>query len=395
MKRAIILMMDSVGIGYSHDADKYGDVGSNTLLHIIKKYPQINIDNLASLGIIHSLKASSAEANQAILPSVALNPHAIYGYGVEISNGKDTPSGHWELMGCPVLFDWGYFHDTPVFPPQLLETILKKANLEDSLGNCISSGTVILDEFGEEHIKTGKPIFYTSADSVFQIAAHEEHFGLEKLYTLCKIAREELYQYNIGRVIARPFIGEKKGEFKRTGNRKDYSIKPHEKTLLDVAVENGKRVVSIGKIADIFADQGISKSIKSSTLKNLYDDTLKTVKEEKEASIIFTNFVDFDSEYGHRRDVKGYKEALEYFSNRLPEVLNILSDEDLLVIVADHGNDPTWTGTDHTREHVPFLLYNKNFKNKDIGRRETFSDLSQSIASFLNLPTLKHGKSFL
>ncbi|MDR2007529.1 MAG: phosphopentomutase [Alphaproteobacteria bacterium] len=393
MKRVIILMMDSLGIGYAEDADNYGDVGANTLGHIIEKYPNIQMDSLKQLGMISALKQSSSPFKN--LPDTTLNPHASYGYGVETSKGKDTPSGHWELMGCPVNFDWGYFHGNPVFPVELLETIYQKAGISGSLGNSIASGTTILDEFGEEHIKTGLPIFYTSADSVFQIACHEEHFGLEKLYDLCKIAREELYKYNIGRVIARPFLGEVRGGFKRTGNRKDYSIKPHEKTLLDVAVANGKTVVAIGKISDIFAAQGISKSIHSSTLKNLFDDTLLAVQNEKEAGIIFTNFVDFDSEYGHRRDVRGYAEAIEYFSGRLPEILNILGDEDLLVITADHGNDPTWAGTDHTREHVPLLVYNKKMEGKNIGRRESFADLGQSLATYLELPALKHGKTFL
>lgn len=403
MKRAIILLMDSVGIGYAHDADKYGDVGSNTLGHILEQYPNANLKNLASLGFIHALQESSQ--NNFKNPTFGyllgdLNPNAIYGYGIETSNGKDTPSGHWELMGCPVNFDWGYFRAEPgaeneIFPQELLDILVKKANLKGYLGNCAGSGTEIIDTFAEEHIKTGKPIFYTSADSVFQIAAHEEHFGLENLYNLCKIAREELYKYNIGRVIARPFVGEKLGEFKRTGNRKDYSINPPEKTLLDIAVENGKKVTSIGKISDIFAGNGISKSIKSSTLPNLANDTIKAIQEEKDSSIIFTNFVDFDSEYGHRRDVKGYKEALEYFDSRLPEVLGLLQEDDLLIITADHGNDPTWQGNDHTREHVPFLLYNKSFITKNIGKRDTFADLGQSIATYLDLPALKHGKSFL
>lgn len=398
MKRAIILLMDSVGIGYAHDAEKYGDNGSNTVGHILETFPKAELKHLSQLGLIHALKDSSgSNYNQ---PLVELNKHALYGYGVETSNGKDTPSGHWELMGCPVDFDWGYFiaekgKETEIFPQELLDIIIKKANLKGCLGNKVASGTKILEELGEEHIKTGKPIFYTSADSVFQIATHEEHFGLENLYSLCKIVREELYKYNIGRVIARPFIGENKSNFKRTGNRKDYSIEPHEDTLLDIAKNNGKKVVSIGKISDIFAARGISKSIKSSTLPNLANDTIKAIKEEKDATIIFTNFVDFDSEYGHRRDVKGYKEALEYFDSRLPEIFAELQEDDLVIITADHGCDPTWKGTDHTREHVPFLLYSKSFNTKNIGRRETFSDLGQSIASYLELPALKHGKSFL
>lgn len=403
MKRAIILLMDSLGIGYSHDAEIYEDIGANTLGHILEQYPNTNLKNLSNLGLIHSLKESCKSTFKDPTfgyPLVQANKNSIYGYGVETSRGKDTPSGHWELMGCPVDFDWGYFRATQgsknkIFPQELLDILVKKANLKGYLGICAGSGTEIIDTFGEEHIKTNKPIFYTSADSVFQIAAHEEHFGLENLYNLCKIAREELYKYNIGRVIARPFIGEKLGEFKRTGNRKDYSIEPHEQTLLDIAKANGKKVTSIGKISDIFAGKGISKSIKSSTLPNLGNDTIKAIKEELDSSIIFTNFVDFDSEYGHRRDVKGYKEALEYFDSRLPEIMANLKDDDMLIITADHGCDPTWKGSDHTREHVPFLAYNKYFTTKNIGKRETFSDLGQSIANYLELPPLKHGKSFL
>ncbi len=398
MKRAIILLMDSVGIGCSHDAEKYGDKGANTIGHILEHYPDTNLKNLSTLGLIYTLQDSCGSNYKH--PLGDLTPHTIYGYGVETSKGKDTPSGHWELMGCPVNFDWGYFiaekgKENSIFPQELLDILVKKGNLKGYLGNRAGSGTQIIDELAEEHIKTGKPIFYTSADSVFQIAAHEEHFGLENLYKLCKIAREELYKYNIGRVIARPFIGNKVGEFKRTGNRKDYSIEPHENTLLDIAKNNGKKVVSIGKISDIFAARGITKAIKSSTLPNLCNDSIKAIKEEKDVSIIFTNLVDFDSEYGHRRNVKGYKEALEYFDSRLPEVLENLQDDDLLIITADHGCDPTWKGTDHTREYVPFLLYSKSFDTKNIGKRDTFSDLGQSIATYLDLPPLKHGKSFL
>jgi phosphopentomutase len=393
MKRAIILMLDSFGVGYAKDADKYGDVGANTFGHIIKAYPDIKVPNMAKMGLVNILKNSSKEDFNL---KIEQNPIAHYGYAIETSNGKDTPSGHWELMGCPVSFDWGYFRDenTP-FSKELLEKILSKAGLKGSLGNSIASGTAIIEDFGEEHIKTGFPIFYTSTDSVFQIACHEETFGLDNLYNLCKIAREELYDYNIGRVIARPFLGDNKATFKRTGNRKDYSINPPSETLLDVMKNNKGQVVSIGKISDIFAGNGITKAVKSSTLPNLVDDTIKQVKEVKDYSIIFTNFVDFDSEYGHRRDVKGYKEALEYFDSRLPEILAHVGEDDLVVLLADHGNDPTWKGTDHTREHVPVIFYNKKLGGKDIGVLNTFADVGQTIATYLGLPKLKHGSSFL
>jgi phosphopentomutase len=392
-KRAIILLMDSFGIGTCEDSAKYGDEGANTFGHILEKFPNTKIPNLTNLGLINCLEHS---CNNTFGHIPNKNPTAQYGYAQEISHGKDTPSGHWELMGFPVLFDWGYFHaKTNSFPQELLDVIYKKANLTGSLGNCIGSGTNIIDTYAREHLETKKPIFYTSADSVFQIACHEEIFGLENLYHLCKIAREELYKYNIGRVIARPFIGNLTDGFKRTGNRKDYSIAPQEKTLLDVMKEQGGSVVSIGKISDIFAGSGITKAVKSSTLPNLWNDTLGAVQTHNEYSIIFTNFVDFDSEYGHRRDVKGYKEALEYFDSRLPEILKLLTDDDLLIITADHGCDPTWVGTDHTREYIPILFYNKKIQAKYIGKRPTFSDVGQSIASFLGLPALKNGKSFL
>ena len=404
VKRVIIAMLDSVGIGYAHDAIEYGDqknngdVGANTVGHIIKKFPEINIPNLRQLGFLNCLELSINDnntSNDFIVEKVD-NPLALYGFGVEISKGKDTISGHWELMGCPVDFEWGYFHDKlNSFPESLLKKIYTKAEISGSLGNCVASGTEIIKKFGEEHIKTNKPIFYTSADSVFQIAAHEEYFGLNRLYRLCEIVREELYKDNIGRIIARPFLGEEANLFKRTGNRKDYSILPPHKTLLNVMEENHGDVIAIGKIADIFAHSGITKTLKVSGLQNLIQTTLQEISQKQRFSIIFTNFVDFDSEYGHRRDVKGYKEALEYFDSELPKILNMLSKEDLLVIIADHGNDPTWYGTDHTREHVPILFYGNNINPQSIGKRNTFSDVAQSIAYYLDLPKLKHGKSFL
>lgn len=404
-KRVIIMLLDSVGIGHSHDSALYGDKtkggdhGANTLGNILLQHPNTLITNLTNLGLLNSFNLSVQHNNtqNKYVVNPCANPTASYGFAIETSVGKDTITGHWELMGCPVDFEWGYFtNPTNSFPQNLLNTLYTKGNIAGSLGNCVASGTDIINKFGEEHIKTLKPIFYTSADSVFQIAASEEHFGLQNLYNLCEIAREELYKDNIGRVIARPFTGNNPTNFKRTGNRKDYSIAPSNATVLNTLVENNGQVIAIGKVADIFANSGISKSIKASGLTDLFNATIAEIKKEPVVNtIVFTNFVDFDSEFGHRRDVVGYKNALEYFDSRLPEALSLLTENDLLVIIADHGNDPTWYGTDHTREHVPVLFYNKATSPKNLGQLNSFSDVAQSIATYLNLPKLKHGKSFI
>lgn len=252
---------------------------------------------------------------------------------------------------------------------------------------------MILEELGEEHLKTGKPIFYTSADSVFQIACHEESFGLERLYKLCELARELVDEYNIGRVIARPFLGTQANNFARSVNRHDYSVTPPSATLLDKMKASGGEVVSVGKIADIFADQGITKATKAFGIDGLFDASLEELKQAKDQTIIFTNFVNFDADFGHRRNVSGYASALEYFDKRLPEMLELMQDDDLLVLTADHGCDPTWHGTDHTREHIPAIFYGKSVPAGSIGLRDTFADIGQSIADFHNLPKLEYGKS--
>lgn len=402
MKRTFILMMDSFGIGAAADADKFGDVGANTLGHIAKACAEgkvagrgpLSLPNLTKLGLGHACELSSGLFPAGLDKQTEVV--AAYGYAKEISSGKDTPSGHWEIAGVPVLFDWGYFTNTTnSFPPELLDAIVAKAGLPGYLGNCHASGTQVLDDLGEEHLRTGKPIFYTSADSVFQIACHEETYGLEKLYELCHIVRELLEPYNIGRVIARPFVGSHKGEFKRTGNRHDYSVLPPAPTVLDYMKEAGGDVVSIGKIADIYAHQGITKQVKGTGLTELWDRTLEEVKAAGDNTIVFTNFVDFDSSYGHRRDVKGYADALEYFDSRLPELFALMQDGDVAVLTADHGCDPTWGGTDHTREHIPVIFYGKPVKAGSVGGRDTFADIGQSIAAYHGLPKLQYGTSFL
>ena len=397
-------MLDSLGIGASADAEKFGDVGSNTFGHIAKACAEgkandgregpLNIPNLTKLGLAHACADSTGtfpaglDANADVVSA--------YGYAQEISSGKDTPSGHWEIAGVPVLFDWGYFSDTEnSFPKELLDQLVEQFDLPGYLGDCHSSGTKILDDLGEEHMASGKPIFYTSADSVFQIACHEETFGLDRLLKLCELARELLEPYNIGRVIARPFVGNDKSDFARTGNRRDYSILPPAPTLLDVMSANGGEVVSVGKIADIYAHQGITKKVKGTGLEALFDQTLEQVKAAGDQTIVFTNFVDFDSAWGHRRDVSGYAKGLEYFDTRLPELLDILDDGDVVVLTADHGCDPTAPGTDHTREHIPVLFYGKNVPKGPLGLRETFADIGQSIAAYHGLPALDYGKSFL
>jgi phosphopentomutase len=319
-----------------------------------------------------------------------------YGYAAELSSGKDTPSGHWEIAGVPVLFDWGYFsRKTDTFPPELLDELIARADLPGVLGNCHSSGTTIIAELGDEHVRTGKPIVYTSADSVFQIACHEEAFGLQRLYDLCDIARALVDEYHIGRVIARPFIGDGPDSYVRTGNRRDLTTPPHAATVLDKLVESGGDVYSIGKIADIYAHRGITKKIKATGNEALFDATLAAMKEAGDNSIVFTNFVDFDMLYGHRRNVAGYAAALEYFDRRLPELMVEMRDDDLLVLCADHGCDPTWQGSDHTREHIPVLAYGACIKPGSLGLRETFADIGQTVAAHLGLSPMDYGTSFL
>ncbi len=412
MKRTIFLLLDSLGIGASHDADKFegsladgtvfNDVGANTFGSIAKlcaageadigRKGPLFIPNLTKLGLAHACQGSSGEFPMRLDESIV--PISAYGHAQEISTGKDTPSGHWEITGAPVLYEWGYFKSKEnSFPQALLDAIVERSGISGYLGNCHSSGTVILDELGEEHIKTGKPIFYTSSDSVFQIACHEETYGLERLYELCEIARELLEPYNIGRVIARPFSGEKAGEFARTGNRHDYSVLPPSETLLDRMKNAGGEVVSIGKISDIFAAQGITQAIKANGLEALFDATLQSLKEAKKETIIFTNFVNFDADFGHRRNVAGYAAALEYFDTRLPEMLELMDKDDLLVLSADHGCDPTWPGSDHTREHIPVIFYGESIPAGSVGLRDTFADIGQTIAEYHQLPDLEYGKS--
>lgn len=393
-KRAIIIVLDSFGIGALPDAHKFGDIGSDTLGHIdeycFNHNITFNIPNLLKLGLgkaYHTVNGKNLHCDN---DSYALN--GSFGACREVSSGKDTSSGHWEIAGCPVLFDWGYFTaKTNTFPQDLLNKIMQKSGVKGFLGNCHASGTDIIRDLGDQHIQTGFPIIYTSADSVFQIACHEEHFGLDNLYRLCNIVREALTPYNIARVIARPFLGDKPENYTRTGNRKDYSVLPSSKTLLDVCVSEGGKTIAVGKIGDIYAHQGTTLELKANGLADLCDKTLKAMCDYKEdKTFIMTNLVDFDMLYGHRRDVLGYKKALEYLDTRLPEFLTILTANDMLILTADHGCDPTWPGSDHTREHIPFLVYYQGLC-QNLGIRNTYADIGQTVAGHLNLAKLKFG----
>lgn len=395
--RVVILMMDSFGIGGAEDAARFGDAGANTLGHIAAARGGLKVPNMTALGL---LKAAEASTGLPVTAGEQDNPAILvpskYGFMKEISLGKDTSSGHWEMAGSPVQFEWGYFKpEYPSFPEELIKKICDEAGLPGILGNKAASGTAIIDELGEEHIQTGKPICYTSADSVFQIAAHEKHFGLDKLYNLCEIAFKHVAPYNIARVIARPFEGEKKGEFKRTKNRHDYSVKPPMPTVLDAIKDAGGEVISIGKISDIYAKQGITKAVKASGLEELWNVTLAEAKNAPDFSLVFTNFVDFDMTWGHRRDVEGYAQGLEYFDTRLPDLIVQMKEGDIAFITADHGCDPTYKGTDHTREHVPVIMFGPGVRPQYIGARETYADLGQTIADYFKLSPLKFGKSFL
>jgi phosphopentomutase len=389
MSRAYLFILDSFGIGGAPDAETYGDVGANTFVHIAEA-TDINLPNLAALGL--GLSAKAASGKNPLPPATLMGQ---WGYAQEVSHGKDTPSGHWEIAGVPVLFDWGYFPNTiPTFPKSFTDAFIAQTGIPGILGNKHASGTEIIAELGVEHMRTGKPIVYTSADSVIQIAAHEQSFGLERLYEICRVARELSYGMNIGRVIARPFAGTDISDFIRTGNRKDYTVLPPSPTLLDVITKAGREVVSIGKIGDIYAHSGTGREVKASGNAALFDTTLVEMPKLGDGGLLMTNFVDFDMLYGHRRDPAGYGKALEYFDQRLPEAMALLGDGDLMILAADHGNDPTWKGTDHTRECIPVLSFARGMTPGSFGCRKTFADIGQTIAKHLKVPALATGTSW-
>jgi phosphopentomutase len=404
MSRAIILVMDSFGIGSAPDADLFGDQGADTLGHIaagcaagrgdldgVRSGP-LRLPNLTALGLGQAATLATGR------PPVGLEAtpsKGFWGAARERSKGKDTPSGHWEMAGVPVLFDWGYFpREVPTFPQALTDALAARFDLPGFLGNCHASGTDIIRDLGDEHRATGKPIIYTSADSVFQIAAHEESFGLDRLYEVCLGARELVDAYNVGRVIARPFRGETPDSYARTGNRRDYSVPPPAPTLLDRLSAAGRAVISVGKIGDIFAHSGTGRVVKADGNAALWDATLRGLSDLPDGGLLITNFVDFDMLYGHRRDLVGYAAALEAFDARLPDLFAALRPGDLVVITADHGCDPTWPGTDHTREYVPVLAFGPEAGAGSIGVRESFADISATLSDHLGLPAGKAGRSW-
>lgn len=407
MKRIFIMILDSFGIGASADAKSFGDLGADTLGHIaeacwrgradVGRKGPLKLPYLTCLGLGKAAQASTGKFPKGLDRNVEII--GAYAYASEISSGKDSPSGHWEITGVPVLFEWGSFKDLNYsFPQVLLDTLVKRARLSGYLGNCHSSGTLVLDKFGLMHMKTDKPIFYTSSDSVFQIACHEETFGLDRLYSLCSIARETLTTggYNIARVIARPFVGQQISEFRRTGNRHDLVVEPPAPTVLKKFVEEkGGTVVSVGKIADIYSHVGITKHVKATGIDELFNATLTEMDQAVDYTILLTNFVDFDTSYGHRRDVAGYATALELFDLRVPELLRRVNDDDIIIFTADHGCDPTWIGTDHTRECIPVLIYGQKIKPGSLGHRDTFADIGQTIASYFGVTPMDYGKSML
>lgn len=384
-KRVFCIVIDSVGCGTAPLSYEYGDKGSNTIAHIADSCNGIKLPTMEKLG--YGMLTDIKGVNK-------INEIGYYGKMDELSKGKDTMTGHWEIMGIETTVPFKTFTNTG-FPKELIDELILKTG-HGVIGNYSASGTEILKELGEEHIKTGKMIVYTSADSVLQIAAHEEHFGLEELYRCCKIAREICMkdEYMVGRIIARPFIGESRDTFKRTTNRHDYALSPSDDTALDYLKNAGYDVISIGKINDIFNTKGITEAYKNVSNHNGMEIAIELTKKDFKG-LCFSNLVDFDALYGHRREPKGYKAALEEFDTDLNNLMKELRDDDLLIITADHGNDPTWTGTDHTREYVPLLVYSKKLKNGALGTRESFADIGQTICEIFNVNKLKIGKSFL
>ncbi len=397
MPRAFLVVMDSVGCGGAPDAAAFGDEGSNTLGHIAEacaagraeegRSGALKLPVLAGLGLWNAVELASGFKGE-----VVAAPEGRWGCATEVSPGKDTPSGHWELAGVPVPWDWHYFPDeSPAFPQHILDALASMAGAGGTLGNRHSSGTVILEEEGARHMATGWPIVYTSADSVLQIAAHEETFGLERLLALCEEIAPTMHAMRVGRVIARPFVGSKEQGFTRTTNRRDYAMTPPEPVLNNWVQDAGRKVHAVGKIKDIFAGQGITDVVKGDDA-TLMGELARLVEEAEDGSLTFANFVEFDSLYGHRRDVSGYARALEWFDSCLTPILAKLREGDMMLFTADHGNDPTWRGTDHTRERVPVLV--AGCGAGEIGARG-FVDVAASVAAHLGVPAQGPGRSFL
>lgn len=399
MARVFLTVLDSVGCGGAPDAAAFGDEGGNTLGHIIEacaagkaeegRSGVLQVPNLDRLGLGAAVRLSTGIET----PGLAAEPEGRWGAATEVSKGKDTPSGHWEMSGLPVPWDWHYFPQTvPAFPSDIVARVCELAGVEGILGDCHASGIPIIDEHGAEHMQSGWPICYTSADSVFQIAAHEETFGLKRLLKLCEDLSPMLHGMKVGRVIARPFIGNAKDGFQRTANRRDFAIEPPFDTLCDFVDRAGGKVYSVGKINDIFSGRGISQHYKGKGDASLFDHLVGLMGDAEDGALVFSNFVEFDTLYGHQRDVSGYARALEWFDARLPELLSRMREGDLMVFTADHGNDPTWTGTDHTRERVPVVVAGAGAGKIGIC---AFADIGASAAAHLGAPFGPAGRSFL
>ncbi|MBZ0130535.1 MAG: phosphopentomutase [Rhodobacteraceae bacterium] len=399
MARAFLIVLDSAGCGGAPDAAEFGDEGANTLGHIVaecaagradqgRKGP-LAVPNLDALGLGAAIRLASGIAT----PGLAAEPQGRWGAATEISRGKDTPSGHWEIAGLPVPWNWTYFPDTqPAFPPEVTARVCELAGTDGILGNCHASGIPVIAEHGAAHMQSGWPICYTSADSVFQIAAHEETFGLERLLTLCRDLAPMLHEMRVGRVIARPFLGDAKAGFRRTPNRRDFAIEPPFDTLCDYVARAGGRVRAVGKINDIFSGRGILDHTKGKGDASLFDRLVDLADEAAPGDLVFANLVEFDTLYGHQRDVAGYARALEWFDARLPELLGRLGKGDIAIFTADHGNDPTFRGTDHTRERVPVLVAGAGAGKIGLC---AFADIGASVAAHLGVGFGPAGRSFL
>ncbi|MEA1832226.1 phosphopentomutase [Methylobacterium durans] len=406
MPRTLLIVLDSVGIGGAPDGARYGDAGADTVGHIAEgcaagrgdrpglRAGRLRLPNLTALGLGLAARGATGRVPPGLEPAGPVR--GAHGHAAETAAGKDTPSGHWEIVGLPMREDWGHFPDArPAFPAELTRALIAKGNLPGILGDRHASGIAIIDDFGAEHVRTGKPICYTSADSVFQIAAHEETFGLERLYDLCRTARALCDPYRVGRVIARPFVGSAEAGFRRTGNRKDFAVTPPGPTLLDGLAEAGRAVVSVGKIGDIFAHRSTGREIKPGNNAACLSAALDAFRALPDGGLVFVNLVDFDTEYGHRRDLPGYAAELEAFDARVPEIEAALSPGDLCIVTADHGNDPTWTGTEHTREQVPILAFGPGIAARDLGARTSFADIGATVAAHLGLRAPEHGVSWV
>ncbi len=386
-KRIFVIVCDSMGIGNAEDAERFGDKGANTIGHICEAKGGLHVSNMEGLGLGNLGDFKGIHPHNCQLGTTASLK--------EVSNGKDTMTGHWEMMGLKVEKPFKTFTETG-FPQEFISLFEEKTGRK-CVGNYAESGTVILDDWGEHQIETGDWIVYTSADSVFQIAANEDIIPLEELYKACEIARELLMrdEWKVGRVIARPFVGKKKGEFKRTSNRHDYALEPFGKTVLDSLKENGFDVYGVGKIPDIFVNKGITKGIHTVSNEDGMNKTIELAKQQQNG-LIFVNLVDFDAVYGHRRNAIGYGDAIEAFDKQLQELMGYINDDDLIMITADHGNDPTWTGTDHTREHVPLIMYAKNLTNpRNLGLLESYGVIGATIAENFGVENPGIGTSIL